>query len=174
MLHHSNKRTAEDFIQTHAYHHYTHITDHSLHFMEYKRENKPYLKITTYVRGFLALLTKKWEIETFKMIKIFLNLYLFLDQKNFRPPFFTLKVKLHWYALPPNPPWRIENTLEIILIFLEIPRGTPRLAPSSLGLPSLEDIKMVWIGIFQGPYFYFNLMTLRCENHTYLTKQYMH
>lgn len=119
--------------------------------MEYKWENKPYLKITTYVRGSLALLTKKWEIETFKIIKIFLNLYLFLDQENFRPPFFTMKVKLHWYTLPPNPPWRIEKTLEIILIFLEIPRGTPRLAPSSLGLPSLEDITMVWIGIFQGP-----------------------
>lgn len=59
--------------------------------MEYKKENKLYLKIT-YVKDFLVLLTKKWEIQTFKMIKIFLNMLLFLDQKKFRPPFFTMKV----------------------------------------------------------------------------------
>ena len=46
-------------------------------------------------------------------------------------------------------------------MFSETLREAPRSAQLSLGLRSLKDITMVWIGIFLGSFTDFNYMTLK-------------
>lgn len=59
---------------------------------------------------------------------------------------------------------KIKKDLRNHLIFFEIHRGAPRLAQPSLGLPSL-DVTMACQS-FIVHINYFNLMTLRYQNHT--------